>query len=152
MTKSVKKLINKEVYEKDAENPWARIKDFIIADDGKSVKGAVLSTESLIPLCYEAELESFESISDTAVLKEDVRPKPIDTHYEDLKSFGKIKNKKIFSDGKTLKIKDMYFDTELGEITDFVAEGLPLLSLGKKYFYTPEEAAALIRRGRERQS
>lgn len=131
LAESVKNLINEEVYEKGASRPWAKIKDFIFSSDGKTVRTVLLSTLSLIPILYKAELNDFESICGEIVLKDGVKLKPVESRYENPKSFMKIKKMEITSGGKPYKIRDIHFNSEIGEIIDFVATRRPF---GKKMY------------------
>ncbi len=141
MTGSMKKLINKDVYEKNADRPWAKFRDFIFTDDGMAVRLAVLSTVSIIPILYTVDFDAFECILDKAVLKEGTKPVALKPHYDELKSFGKIKKKKMFPEGKVSRLLDVYFDAEFGEITDFVTVGSFFI---KKRLYSPDEAGFFI--------
>jgi len=148
VTESIKKLINKEIYEKDAQMPWAKFKDFILSADGKNIRCAVISSVSLIPILYIVEFDDFESISGVAVLKEGVRPRAVMPRFENEGSFEKIRKKEFFSEGKRFKIRDAYFDTEFGEVTDFVAKKRPV---GRKIYFSPEsdELSEIISKIRE---
>ena len=141
MTGSMKKLINNDVYEKNADRPWAKFRDFIFTDDGMAVRLAVLSTVSIIPILYTVDFNAFECIFGRAVLKEGTKPVALKPQYDELKSFEKIKKKKMFPEGKVSKLLDVYFDTEIGEITDFVTVGS--FYLGKR-IYTPDEAGFFV--------
>lgn len=135
MTESIKKLINKEVYEKNAIRPWAKIADFVFSEDGKMVEFAILSTVSLIPVFYEVGILDFKKSGDRLLLKEGVKPKAIDNKKHHSLEFGMLKNKAFYSTGKRLKIRDVCYDTEIGEITDFIAAPLPV---GRKTYFQPE--------------
>ena len=132
MAESIKNLINKEVYEKGASRPWAKIKDFVFSPDGKSVQTVLLSSLSLIPILYKTKLDDFESICKDIVLKDGVKPKPLESHYENPKSFTKVKKLKVTSGGKPYRIRDIHFNSEIGEIIDFVATRRPF---GRKLLF-----------------
>ena len=135
MTESIKKLINKEVYEKNAIRPWAKIADFVFSKDGKWVETAILSSVSLIPIFYKVGITDLEKSGDSIFLKEGVKPRVIENKYDYPLEFGKVRRKPFYSMGKRLKIRDVCFDAEIGEITDFIAAPLPV---GKKTYFLPE--------------
>ncbi len=135
MTESIKKLINKEVYEKNAIRPWAKIADFVFSEDGKMVESAILSTVSLIPVFYKVGIMDLEKSGDSIFLKEGVKPRAIDNKKHYPLEFGTLRKKPFYFTGKRLKIRDVCFDAEIGEITDFIAAPLPV---GRKTYFQPE--------------
>lgn len=135
MTESIKKLINKEVYEKNAIRPWAKITDFVFSEDGKWVETAILSSVSLIPIFYKVGITDLEKSGENIFLKEGIKPRAIENKYDYPVEFGKIRKKFFYSMGKRLKIRDVCFDAEIGEITDFIASPLPV---GRKTYFQPE--------------
>ncbi len=135
MTESIKKLINKEVYEKNAIRPWAKIADFVFSEDGKWVESAILSTVSLIPIFYMVRISDLEKSGESIFIKEGVKPCVIENKYDYPLEYGKLRKKHFYSMGKRLKIRDVCFDSEIGEITDFIAAPLPV---GRKTYFQPE--------------
>ena len=135
MTESIKKLINKEVYEKNALRPWAKIANFIFSEDGKKVETAILMSVSIIPIFYAVGITDLEKSGESLFLKEGVKPRVIENKYNYPVEFGKLRKKPFYSMGKRLKIRDVCFDAEIGEITDFVAAPLPV---GRKTYFQPE--------------
>ena len=135
MIESIKKLMNKEVYEKNALRPWAKITDFVFSADGKMVESAILTSLSLIPIMYVVSLEDLKKNGDILVLKDGIKPRAIEKEYNYPVEFGKLKKRPFYSMGKRLKIRDVCFDAELGEITDFIASPLPV---GRKTYFQPE--------------
>lgn len=135
MTESIKKLINKEVYEKNAIRPWAKITDFVFSDDGKRVESAILSSMSLIPVLYKVSIMDLEKSGENIFLKEGVKPRAIDNKKHYPLEFEKLRKKFFYPMGKKMKIRDICFDAEIGEITDFIAAPLPI---GRKTYFQPE--------------
>lgn len=136
MIKSSKKLINKTVYENAAEYPWARFKDFILSEDGRYIEKVLIISESLIPVPYTVSLSDFESIGDKrAVLRPEVKPVACRIERENPCFFSNLKKHRLKKDGRRQKISDISFDTEAGEIIDFIITPLPA---GKKDFLSPD--------------
>lgn len=143
MTESIKKLINKEVYEINAIRPWAKIVDFIFSENGKMVEFAILSTVSLIPVHYKVSISDLKKSGENIFLKEGVKPRAIDNKKHYPLEFGILRKKPFYFTGKRLKIRDVCYDAEIGEITDFIAAPLPV---GRKTYFQPgsEEIEILI--------
>ena len=136
MIKSLKKLINKTVYENAAEYPWAKFKDFIISEDGKHVDSVVIISESLIPVPYTVKICDFAAIGDKkAILKPEVRPTVSKIKKENPYMVSNLKKHRFKKDGHYKKIFDLNFDTEAGEIVDFIITPFPT---GKKTFISPD--------------
>lgn len=137
LIKNLKKLINRTVYENAAEYPWARFKDFIISADGKSIEKIVIASESLIPIPYAVKISDFETIGEKkSVLRSGVKPVPL--RYDKTNPYVVSNIKKyIFKNGDIRrKILDMSFDTEVGEIVDFIIASSPF---GKKTFLRADD-------------
>jgi len=136
LIKSLKKLINKTVYENAAEYPWAKFKDFIISEDGKHVKSVVIMSESLIPVPYTVRICDFAAIGDKkAILKPQVKPTVLKIEKEKPYMISNIKKHRFKKDGHSRKIFDVNFDTEAGEIVDFIITPFPT---GRKMFISPD--------------
>lgn len=144
MIKSLKKLINKTVYENAAEYPWAKFKDFILSEDGRCVEKVLIISESLIPVPYTVRVCDFETIGDKkAMLKPDVKPVACRVDKANPYSVSNLKKYRFEKEGQRRKIFDVSFDTEAGEIIDFIITPSPI---GKKAFLSPgnEEFDKLI--------
>ena len=132
LIKSSKKLINKVIYENAAEYPWAKLKDFIVSKDGKYIEKVLIISESLIPVPYTVRLCDFVTISEKgAVLRPDVKPVICKIEKENPYRFSNLKKYRFQKDGHRQKIFDVSFDTEAGEIIDFIIMPSPL---GRKEF------------------
>ena len=123
------------VYENSAEYPWAKFKDFIFSEDGKYIKKVLLVTESLIPVPYVVEFSDFQCIGDkNAVLRPEIKPSPGKIEKESLFLFSNLKKQKVKRNGHMEKFFDVNFDTEAGEIIDFIM--IPSF-MGRKTFISP---------------
>lgn len=139
MIKSMKKLINKTIYESSAEYPWARFKDFILSEDGMYVEKALIISESLIPVPYTVSFCDFKSIGDkNAVLKEGVKPHAERTDENNPYRLSNLRKYKFLKDGHRQRFFDISFDTEAGEVVDFIIIS-PNTLTGRKIFLSPDQ-------------
>ena len=135
LKRSSRRLINKMVYENSAEYPWAKFKDFIFSEDGKYIEKVLLVTESLIPVPYVVEFSDFQNIGDKrAVLRPETKPSSGKIEKESPFLFSNLKKKKIERNGHREKFFDVSFDTEAGEIIDFI---MTPSFMGRKTFISP---------------
>ena len=150
MIESLKKFVNSAVYEKGAEYPWAKIKDFIISKDGKTVAAAQVATQSLVPLFYIVKFCDFEKIGKKyCILKEGAKPVVSKNNEKENCFFSKTKDFHLEQGLKKLKIRDAEFMVEAGEIVDFVAVS-GIVGTTKSYLELSDVKMAKICRNKRR--
>ncbi len=115
----LKRLKGLIVYEKGCDEPCGRVKGVCFSRDNKNIDFLQIETISLVPLCKNVEIEAFDGILGKKIFMKE------NFGFEKHKSQNEfvIKNenvsKIVLDGGKPKKIKDLRFDFETGEITDF---------------------------------
>lgn len=138
MIQSVKKLKNVFIYENSASYPWARLKDLILCEDGKTIEKILIASESIIPVFYVVSFSDLEVISkEKIVLKQKTVPTPCRAQNNGKISFLNLRKTKIVEAGRKKKLTDVNFDVEIGEISDFIFSDFPI---GKKHYSSPEDS------------
>ena len=107
------------VYEIGSEEPCGRVKGLCFSEDKNNIKSLQVETISLVPLCKNIEIEAFEGIYGKKIFLK----KNFSFKEQNLKKSSSTENENIskivLNNGKPKKIKDLRFDFETGEITDF---------------------------------
>lgn len=118
---SVKNLKGFKVYDHESSEPWGTVKDVCFDCDPAKVKYFVVETLSLVPIPKRVEFGQINNIIKGAVvLKKDALAKPCKgTAQSDRLSFDNIK-KAACPNQKRTRLRDIRFDFETGEMTDFV--------------------------------
>lgn len=107
------------VYEKGADEPCGRVKGLCFSKDNNNIKSLQIETISLVPLCKNIEIEAFEGIRGKKIfLKKKFSFKEQNFQKSSANEFENI-SEIVLNNGKPKKIKDLRFDFETGEITDF---------------------------------
>ncbi len=114
---SVKNLKGFKVYNHESSEPWGTVKDVCFDCSPAKVKCLVVETLSLVPISKRVEFGQINNIIKGAVvLKKDALAKPF---RQDKLSFEKVK-KAVCDNQKSIQLRDVRFDFETGEMTDFV--------------------------------
>lgn len=123
MIENLKKYVKSEVYEENAEYPWAQIKDFVISENGENIVAAKLQTISLIPVPYVVKFEDFKVFGrKKCVLKQGSKPSPAGGEKLGIYFFSQLKGIYFGEKHKRFKLKDADFMVEVGEIVDYIAK------------------------------
>ena len=118
---SVKSLKGFKVYDHESSEPWGTVKDVCFDCDPAKVKYFVVETLSLVPISKRVEFEQINNIIRGAVvLKKDAVAKPCKiSEQRDTLIFDNVK-KAVCENQKKVRLRDIRFDFETGEMTDFV--------------------------------
>lgn len=118
---SVKNLKGFKVYDHESSEPWGTVKDVCFDCEPAKVKYFVVETLSLVPISKRVEFGQINNIIKGAVvLKKNALAKTCKISEQSGRlSFDSVK-KAAYADQKRTRLRDIRFDFETGEMTDFV--------------------------------
>ena len=113
MNISLSALKKLPLYKGDCQRPWAKVCGALLSPQNAQVEALCVKTLSLVPICYAVRIPRIEYVSKSGIFVDDVG-------FICLKTSGTESVAVRLESGGNRRIRDLYFDTQTGEISHII--------------------------------